>query len=110
MFFLTLGVKPLEVLLLKHYIVSATLDQRCEDTEGQELLLWVLFTGKASVFRDAEEDTWLVPQISQIASQLGLSTWEQVSRTLQKLPWVGIFSNDAARALWNRTESFSRPI
>ncbi|GAW13426.1 hypothetical protein ANO14919_028120 [Xylariales sp. No.14919] len=111
-FFFTLGLKPPNVVLLNHCIVSAALE-RCYDAgEEQELLLWLLFTGKVSVLTGADEDIWLIPKISQIANQLDLGTWSLVSRTLQKFPWVGAFANDTAQTLWDQVcslNSFDSP-
>ncbi|KAI0433151.1 hypothetical protein F5Y09DRAFT_299813 [Xylaria sp. FL1042] len=101
-FFFTLGLKPPDVHLLNRYIVSATLEQQYADKDGQELLLWLLFTGKVTVLPDVSEDIWLVPKISQVATQLGLSTWHHVVHILQRFPWVRSFSNDTAQALWNQ--------
>ncbi|KAF2965729.1 hypothetical protein GQX73_g7841 [Xylaria multiplex] len=111
--FFALGLKPPNVDLLNHCIVLVSLEQHYNAREEQELLLWLLFTGKASVLTGVDEDIWLVPKISRIATQLGLSTWDHVSQTLQKFPWVGTFSNDAAQTLWNQTISldlFDRPL
>ncbi|TGJ86318.1 hypothetical protein E0Z10_g2454 [Xylaria hypoxylon] len=112
-FFFTLGLKPPDVVLLNHCIVSAALERRYNTREKQELLLWLLFTGKASVFTGVDEDIWLIPKISQVATKLDLSTWDHVSRTLQKFPWVRTFSNDTAQTLWDQIcslGSFDRPI
>ncbi|KAI1273568.1 hypothetical protein F5Y07DRAFT_252872 [Xylaria sp. FL0933] len=101
-FFFTLDLKPPDVDLLRRRFVSATLKQWYADRDGQELLLWLLFTGKVTVSPDLSEDIWLVPKISQVATQLSLSTWHHVLRILQKFPWVGSFSSDAAQALWSQ--------
>lgn len=111
MCFLTIGLRS-DVVLLNHLIASATLEQHYngDDQVAQELLLWLLFTGKASVFKDAIEDIWLIPRIAQVAAQLGLCAWDQVERTLRKFPWVRAFTNDAAQALWRQADSFSRSL
>ncbi|KAI0458805.1 hypothetical protein F5B21DRAFT_457835 [Xylaria acuta] len=108
MFFATLGVKPLDMLLLRRCVVSATSGKHDDDKEEQELVLWLLFVGKTSVFREKDEDVWLIPKISQVATLLGLSTWDHVSATLQKFPWVRVFSDDAAQTLWDQIGLFSR--
>ncbi|KAI8949150.1 hypothetical protein F4801DRAFT_580693 [Xylaria longipes] len=108
MFFNTLGVKRLDVHFLKRSIVSATTERYYDDKEEQELLLWLLLIGKSSVFRDSDEDLWLIPQISRVATQLGLSTWDHVYATLQKFPWVRAFSDDTAQTLWNQIGPFAR--
>ncbi|KAI0468179.1 hypothetical protein F4859DRAFT_216954 [Xylaria cf. heliscus] len=108
MFFATLGVKPLDVLFLRSSIVSAISAGYYDDKEEQELLLWVLLVSKTSVFKDKDEDMLLIPKISQVAAQLGLSTWDQVLATLQKFPWVRVFSDDLARTLWNEISLYSR--
>lgn len=104
MFFASL--KPLNMVFLRRCIISAIQDENYGDREEQELLLWLLFVGKSSVFREKDEDIWLVPKISQIATQLDLFTWDHVFVTLQKLPWVGAFLDDTAKRLWNQTGSF----
>ncbi|KAI0876216.1 hypothetical protein GGS24DRAFT_248330 [Hypoxylon argillaceum] len=109
MFFLPLGLKP-DGALLTRCIASATLEQHYDDKNSQELLLWLLFTGKTSVLRAPDDDIWLMPKISHTASQLGLSTWHHVSQTLEKFPWVKVFANDAAQRLWNKIHSFSSPL
>ncbi|GAW26611.1 hypothetical protein SAMD00023353_3901000 [Rosellinia necatrix] len=106
MLFLAISLKS-DVALLKRRIASVTLGEYLDDQEGQEVMLWLLFTAKASVFKEAEEDIWLIPRISRLASQLGLSTWDDVSRTLQKFPWVKAFADDTAQVLWRQIGSFS---
>ncbi|KAI1756229.1 hypothetical protein F4782DRAFT_485328 [Xylaria castorea] len=107
-FFATLGVKALDVLLLRRCIVSATTENHYDNKEEQELVLWLLFISKTSVFREEDEDIWLIPMISQVATQLGLSTWDHVSAAVQKFPWVRLFSDDTAETLWNQICPFSR--
>ncbi|KAI0189089.1 hypothetical protein EV127DRAFT_341721 [Xylaria flabelliformis] len=106
-FFATLGVKALDVLLLRRSIVSAILEEHCDNQEEQELVLWLLLISKTTVFRDEDEDIWLIPKVSQVATQLGLSTWDHVSTTIRKFPWVRLFSDDMAQTLWNQIDSFS---
>ncbi|KAI1424177.1 hypothetical protein F5Y12DRAFT_715530 [Xylaria sp. FL1777] len=101
--FFTLGLKPPDVRLLNRCIVSAILEQQYAAREEQELLLWLLFTGKATVFTGVDEDIWLIPKISQVTSQLGLSTWDHVSGILRKFPWVMTFSNDTSHTLWDQS-------
>ncbi|KAI3325708.1 hypothetical protein HD806DRAFT_491062 [Xylariaceae sp. AK1471] len=109
-FFVTLGLKPTDVRLLNRCISTAAKELHCDDKKAQELLLWLLFTGKAAVFRDLDEDMWLIPKISQTAFQLGLSTWDDVSRILQKFPWIPVFEEPTARTIWNQIESSYRPL
>ncbi|KAI1121855.1 hypothetical protein F5Y10DRAFT_288003 [Nemania abortiva] len=107
MFFLPLSLKT-DIVLLKSCIVSAVTEQEYDDKDGRELLLWLLLIAKTSVFREADEDVWLIPKTLQTATQLGLSAWDHVSQTLQKFPWVRVFADDTAKALWDRITSFSR--
>ncbi|KAI0551026.1 hypothetical protein F4679DRAFT_541234 [Xylaria curta] len=104
-FFATLGVKALDVLLLRRCITLAIPEENYDDKEEQELVLWLLFIAKTSVFRDEDQDAWLIPKISQVATQLGLSTWDHVSTTVRKFPWVRLFSDDMARTLWDQIHS-----
>ncbi|TRX96054.1 hypothetical protein FHL15_003196 [Xylaria flabelliformis] len=105
-FFATLGVKALDVLLLRRCIISAILEKHYDNKEEQELVLWLLLIAKTSVFRDEDEDIWLIPKVSQVTTQLGLSTWDHVSTTTRKFPWVRLFSDDMAQTLWNQIDSF----
>ncbi|KAI0206630.1 hypothetical protein F4808DRAFT_1121 [Astrocystis sublimbata] len=103
MFFTTLGVKPVDVNLLRGRIFSALSTISSESREEQELALWLLLLGKSSVFKGEDENEWLVRKVSQTATRLGLSSWDHVSAILQRLPWVKLFSEQAAQSLWNLT-------
>ncbi|KAJ8124500.1 hypothetical protein O1611_g9140 [Lasiodiplodia mahajangana] len=107
-FFLPLSLKT-DIALLRSCISSAVMGQGYDDKDGQELLLWLLLTAKISVFRQADEDIWLIPKISQVATQLGLSTWDHVSQTIQKFPWVRDFANGTAQRLWDQIASSLSP-
>ncbi|KAI1305061.1 hypothetical protein F5Y03DRAFT_163162 [Xylaria venustula] len=102
-FFFTMGMKPPDVDLLYRYIVSAALKHQYTSRDEQERLLWLLFTGKSTLLINVDDDIWLIPEISRVTAQLGISTWDQVSRILQKFPWVRTFSNESAQTLWNQT-------
>jgi hypothetical protein len=67
----------------------------------QETLLWILLVGAASVFIQPL-DEWIVVSVSQLMYSLGLYTWEDVSRTMAKYPWINAYHNDPGQALCER--------
>lgn len=74
------------------------------EQENQEVLLWMLFIGGASIFRQPD-DLWLIPKITHTMSTLGLCTWQDVVQTLVKFPWVNAVHDKAGEALWQRSTS-----
>lgn len=106
-FFVILGLKQPHLHLLIQGISTAAQELRCDDREAREALLWLLFTGEATVLKDMDENIWLVPRISQTANLLGLSTWDEVYRVLRKFPWIPVFEDATAQGLWNRIEPSS---
>jgi len=78
------------------------------EQENQEVLLWTLFIGAASIFRQPH-DAWLIPKTTRAMHALDLDTWEDVVRTLVKFPWVNAVHDKAGQALWHRSNSHYRP-
>lgn len=84
--------------LLSELARSAVQEEFEYDKETQEILLWVLFIGKTSIFKPWD-DTWLVPLITRTMQALGLCTWEEVHQTLAKWPWVNAVHDKIGRQL-----------
>ena len=103
-FLLGLGLTVPEFPLLSKLARSAAQGNFDEDKENQEVLLWVFFIGRASIFREAD-DVWLIPRVTGTMLALGLHTWEDLSRTLSKFPWVSALHNKPGQTLWHRSRS-----
>ncbi|KAI8631850.1 hypothetical protein F5Y19DRAFT_377458 [Xylariaceae sp. FL1651] len=111
-FFVTLGLKQPDARLLNSCIFSAAQLECYDSKEAQELLLWLLCTGNASMSKALNEEIWLIPKISEVTRrlELDLRSWEDVLEILQKFPWVSVFQDEAAQALWNQVSSSYRPL
>jgi hypothetical protein len=75
--------------------------------EDEEVRLWLLFIGAASVFKP-DDDVWLLPMTARTMSTTGLRTWEDVNDFLTIFPWVHSAHSDAAQALWHKSSSTSQ--
>lgn len=95
--------------LLSNLARSAVQEHFGDERENQEVLLWILFIGGASVFKQSDE-TWLIPKAIRTLRALGLHAWEGVYETLAKFPWVDALHNKAGQALWRRSTSCHRPL
>ena len=84
--------------LLSRLISLAVQQNLSADKHIQEVLLWIVLVGAASVFIQPL-DEWIVPLVSQIMHNLRLHTWEDVSRTMAKYPWTDAYHNDPGQAL-----------
>lgn len=84
--------------LLSRLIRLAVQQNLSADIDVQEILLWILLVGAASVFLQPL-DEWIVPSISQIMHRLRLRTWADVSRTMAKYPWIDAYHNGPGQAL-----------
>jgi hypothetical protein len=101
-----LGDMPLLYKLAR----SAAEDTLGNERENQEIILWVLFMGGASIFGQAD-DVWLVPRTVQTLQALDLHTWEDVYQTLVKLPWVSTVHDKAGETQWHKaTSCIGHPI
>jgi hypothetical protein len=102
-FLLALGRKLPEFPLLSILARSAVQGYpRDEDEESQEVILWILFIGRDSIFMQPD-DAWLIPTVTGTILALGLHTWEDVRRTLSKFPWVNALHDKPGQALWHRS-------
>ncbi|KAH7022070.1 hypothetical protein EDB80DRAFT_1270 [Ilyonectria destructans] len=70
--------------------------------EDQEVLLWLLFVGRVSIFTQTD-DSWLIPKVKTTVEALALQSWEDVRRTLAKFPWVDDLHDKAGQSLWQNS-------
>ena len=96
-----------DIPILSELARSAAQENFDNEQEIQEMLLWTLFIGAASIFR-RPDDAWLIPKTTQTMHALELHTWEDVVRTLVKFPWVNAVHGQAGKALWHRSTSHYR--
>lgn len=85
--------------LLQERLVRAVDELAINDTEHPELVLWALFIGSCSIFRDVG-DPWLTSNITRLLKNVGLVTWSHTREVLSRFPWIGFFHDGAAQRLW----------
>ncbi|SPO01794.1 uncharacterized protein DNG_04467 [Cephalotrichum gorgonifer] len=73
--------------------------------ENREVLLWMLFVGRASVFTPRDE--WLVSMVGRVLYDLSLYSWEEVLEVLGRFPWVGVLFDKAGKSLYDAATSVS---
>ncbi|RDW84262.1 hypothetical protein BP6252_01852 [Coleophoma cylindrospora] len=99
-FFITLfcglDYKMIKSPLLNDLASSAAQEPFDGDQENQEVLLWLLFIGGASVFKQPD-DAWLTPKTTQTMKNLDLHTWEDARQILVRFPWVSVIHDKAGR-------------
>lgn len=98
-----------EIPILCELARSAAQDSFGNEQENQELLLWILFVGAASIFKHLD-DAWLIPKTNQAIQTLDLHSWEDLVRTLVKFPWVNAVHDTAGQELWNRVTFHCRTL
>jgi hypothetical protein len=103
-FFRSIGGKLPVFPLLSKLARSAAEARLEENAETQEMFLWTLFIGRATVFSQPD-DVWLAPRIAGITRAIGFCTWEAVHKTLSKFPWVNALHNKSGQALWDNSKS-----
>jgi len=59
--------------------------------------------GRATIF-NPEDNSWLIPQITETTSFLQLHTWEEVSLALSKFPWLNVIHDKPCRLFWERSK------
>jgi hypothetical protein len=103
-FFRSIGGKLPVFPLLSRLARSAAEGRLEEDVETQEIFLWTLFIGRATIFSQ-QDDVWLAPRIAGITRALDFCTWEAVHKALSKFPWVNALYNKSGQALWDKSKS-----
>jgi hypothetical protein len=56
---------------------------------------WVCYVASLSVLNNDKERGWLAPMIRSLASELGISTYQQARAVLMRFPWVRFFHDEA---------------
>ncbi|KAH6989020.1 hypothetical protein BKA56DRAFT_574963 [Ilyonectria sp. MPI-CAGE-AT-0026] len=74
--------------------------------EDQEVLLWLLFIGRYTIFTQTD-DSWLIPKVKGAVEALALQSWEDARRTLAAFPWVGDLHDKAGQRLWDDSTAFT---
>ncbi|KAL6411980.1 hypothetical protein AUP68_04360 [Ilyonectria robusta] len=74
--------------------------------EDQEVLLWLLFIGRYTIFTQTD-DSWLIPKVKGAVEALALQSWEDARRTLATFPWVGDLHDKAGQSLWDDSTAFT---
>lgn len=74
--------------------------------EDQEVLLWLLFIGRYTIFTQTD-DSWLIPKVKVAVEALALQSWEDARRTLATFPWVGDLHDKAGQSLWDDSTAFT---
>lgn len=106
-FLFPLGHHRVDCPRLSSTIYSAAQNDFNEDMESQQALLWMLFIGRATIFSE-DEEVWMLPRMKKAMTILAIHTWEDVSRTLCKFPWLRNIHTKSAKLLWNAMESLYR--
>lgn len=88
--------------LLNHLICLTAEVDLGEGQQKQELLLWLLFIGSASVLGPVDYP-WLIPKATEIIQALALQTWEDAVRILIQFPWVHPVHDKNGQQLWNKS-------
>lgn len=88
-------------LLAKHFSLAVR-ESLGRHEKHQEFYFWTLFIGAVATVENAN-DHCLMSRVSEISLALGLSSWEDINRTLSKFPWINSLHNNAGKALWNRS-------
>ncbi|KAF2180089.1 hypothetical protein K469DRAFT_753593 [Zopfia rhizophila CBS 207.26] len=61
--------------------------------------LWLLIVGRISILRD-EDDSWILSQTADELKKLGIGDWENLSRELNRFPWIETLHGIALRRIW----------
>lgn len=70
----------------------------------EEVLLWLMCIGRASVLGD-KDDLWLVRDVNYTMHTLGLRCcWDDVQRMLEKFPWVNVLHDKEGKGLLHSAE------
>lgn len=92
----------METPILSELARSVAQEPFDNEQENQEVLLWLLFIGGASIFKPPV-DAWLISKTVQAMHSLGLHSWEDICQVLAKFPWVWALHNKAGK--WHRPTS-----
>jgi hypothetical protein len=62
--------------------------------------MWLIFLA-GSVTCDPAEQSWFIPDIVQVVSQLSLSSWYDAKLLLATFAWTGKVQDKSGQDLWN---------
>lgn len=77
----------------------------CDGSES-EVLLWALFVGHVTVFRNDDQDL-ICSMVSYLHVKMDLLGWDDVEATLSRLPWIRNIYSSSAVKLWTQVEQRS---
>lgn len=97
-----LDMKVTNIPLIANLARSVAQDHVGSERVDREVILWMLFVGRASAFGEAD-DKWLIPKMAETMRCLGIDSWEGVSRVLATFPWVSDIHGRSAQALWYKS-------
>ncbi|KFY31546.1 hypothetical protein V493_01003 [Pseudogymnoascus sp. VKM F-4281 (FW-2241)] len=97
-----LGFKATDVPLVFDLARSVVKNHVGSERVDREVILWILFVGQASAFREADNE-WFVPKIAGTMRSLGIDSWEGVTKVLAKFPWVSDVHGKLGQALWYKS-------
>ncbi|OBT82419.1 hypothetical protein VE02_09391 [Pseudogymnoascus sp. 03VT05] len=100
-----LSMKVSNVPLVSDLARSVAQDHVCREQVDKEVILWILFIGRASAFEEAD-DEWFFPKMAETTRSLGIDSWEGVSRVLATFPWVNDIHGKSSQALWYKSTFF----
>ena len=100
-----LSMKVSNVPLVSDLARSVAQDYVGSERVDIEVILWILFVGRASAFGEAD-DKWFFPKMAETTRFLGINSWEGVSRVLARFPWVGDVHGKSSQALWYKSTFF----
>lgn len=75
-------------------------DELAQDDGVLRLRFWLFFMYGISMLRGCE-DQWLAAQISALAGELGVRSWEDARQVLDLFPWIDIVHDTPGRKLWD---------
>ena len=102
-----LGRNDLKFSLLLDLARSVLQEYFDQDRKSQELLLWMLFMGRASIFEE-KDGVWLTPMVLKACVVLQIRKWEDILVILSKFPWVDAIHTKLALPLWTQSKDHVR--
>ena len=100
-----LDMKATDIPLIAGLARSVAQDHIGSERVDREVILWILFVGRASAFGEAD-DEWLIPKMAETMRTLGIDSWEGVSSVIATFPWVSDIHGKSAQALWYKSTFF----
>ncbi|RTE76483.1 hypothetical protein BHE90_009066 [Fusarium euwallaceae] len=64
-----------------------------------EAHFWMLMASGSTILED-DDHGWLIPQLKETVSKLGISVWSQAITILKRYPWISGLQDEPAHQLW----------